>query len=113
MFTPGRQAEAGAKFAAAAAAGGGAVGLAGISSSLEQDRTAQGSNAAIAGSAGGEGGSTGRTLVSQGPVTLYYNATLVVNGSILDRGDFFALWNEANLQNLRTANVDVFQRARK
>jgi len=51
--------------------------------------------------------------VSQGPVTLYYNATLVVNGSILDRGDFFALWNEANLQNLRTANVDVSQRARK
>jgi hypothetical protein len=115
MFTPGKQAQAGAKFTAAAMAGAGAGALAVIGSAFEEKQSAMESTsgAAIAGSAGGEGSSTGRTLVSQGPVTLYYNATLVVNGSILDRGDFFALWNEANLQNLRTANVDVSQRARK
>lgn len=111
MFTPGKQAEAAAKFNAAAMAGAGTAALAVIGSAFEQSQS-DAEAAQVGGYGGSDTSSTGRTLVSQGPVTLYYNATLVVNGSILDRGDFFSLWNEANLQNLRTAGVDAGQRAK-
>jgi hypothetical protein len=101
------------KFRAAAYAGAGAVAISGIVSAFgaQDERNAAASEVASLGGGGSSSKSSGRTLVSQGPVTLYYSATMVINGHVFDKTDIyneFSLWN---MEQLRRAGADAGQRA--
>jgi hypothetical protein len=63
----------------------------------------------------GEGTTTtsgGRTVISQGAMTLNYSAIMTVQGNIYDTSDLRALWNQWNLDQLRVAGVDAAKRAK-
>lgn len=105
---------AASKFKAAAMAGGGAIALGAIGSAFgsDMDQRAAESSVGASGTGGGRSQSNGRTLVSQGPVTLYYSATFVVQGHVFDKTDIFNEFSMWNMENLRRAGFDAGQRAK-
>jgi len=102
-------AKAAAAATAAVMAGSGAVALGAIRGMIsgpggggeEQAADEQG---ALAGT-DGRSGVTGRTLVQQGPLTLNYRATMIVNGHVFSVQDIFEMWLDFNANQLRAAGV--------
>lgn len=109
---------AASKMRAAAIAGVG-IGLVGAATSVAVDAITRNSEAAVgevqASLAGTEGrsGTVGRTLVQQGPLTLNYRATMIVEGHIFDTKDIEEYWHQLNANQLRSAGVqsDELRRA--
>jgi len=127
-------AAAASKFAAAAMAGAGAASLAAIGTAFtprgggetieeqllsdyknQQERDAArqrlidqgllpGEGSALAGT-DARSGTSGRTLVQQGPLTLNYRATMIVNGNVFDIQDVYQMWQQFNANQLRAAGV--------
>jgi len=54
----------------------------------------------------------GRTVMSQGPITLNYSAIMTIQGNVYDTSDLRVLWNQWNLDQLRTAGIDAAKRAK-
>jgi hypothetical protein len=54
----------------------------------------------------------GRTVLSQGPITLNYSAIMTIQGNVYDTSDLRLLWNQWNLDQLRTAGIDAAKRAK-
>lgn len=104
--------------AKAAAMAGVAVGIVGaltdaaVGAITKENEQAASADKALAG--GGTDVSTrgGRTSVAAGPVNLYYNSTMVINGNVYDKGDLFDLMDQWNMNNMRTAGADAATRAR-
>jgi hypothetical protein len=114
MATPGRQAEAAAKARAAALAG---VGIAAVGAITEAAAAGMERRGAAIGGAERVGEGTvsmerGRTVMSQGPITLNYSAIMTIQGNVYDTSDLRLLWNQWNLDQLRTAGVDAAKRSK-
>lgn len=100
-----------AKFTAAAAmgfAGAGLVRAAAASFFAAEDHVSEDIDAI---ETVGKKSTVGRTLVQQGPVTLNYNSTFIVHGSLFGIDDMHDQWDEWNLSNLRRAGYDAEERA--
>jgi hypothetical protein len=114
MATPGRQAEAAAKARAAALAGVGIAIVGTITEAAAAGMERRGGE--LGGSERvGEGTTTverGRTVLSQGPITLNYSAIMTIQGNVYDTSDLRLLWNQWNLDQLRTAGIDAAKRAK-
>jgi hypothetical protein len=102
--------------AAAAAAGAGAAAIrAEVSGSQERASGGAGGGIGEGGGAGTVGSGTierGRTVISQGPITLNYSAVFSVAGNIYDTGDLRRLWSQWNQDQLRSAGLDAVERAK-
>lgn len=101
--------------AAAAAGAGAAVIRSEVAASQERASGGAGGGIGDGGGAGAIGSGTierGRTVISQGPITLNYSAVFSVAGNIYDTGDLRRLWSQWNQDQLRSAGLDAAQRAK-
>lgn len=100
--------------AAAAAAFAGAAFVRGAAESafIEEPEPAARDDEALAGSPEAETERRGSTVVSEGPLTLNYQATQIINGSVYAVDELFDLWQDFNEDQLRSAGGDARQRTR-
>lgn len=102
-------------YAAAAAAAVGAAGLvrsaAAGAFSPEDNRSAE-EDSSLAGSPAAEGTRRGSTVVSEGPLTLNYSATQIINGNVFGTEDLYDLWSTWNEDQLRAAAGEARERTR-